>query len=298
VKNSPARMFQWAMDQCGFVVARRSDYYSPLPSRRRLQSTRGRWDKPSSLLGVDYDLAGMKGTLAELVALYQEEFLELMPYEEALQLGFGPGYPRLDAMVLYAMLRLKRPKRYVEVGSGLSTYYASLAAERNAREGSPMRITCVEPYPFEALWAIPEIRVLEQEVQDVGVELFTSLGRNDVLFIDSSHIVRLDGDVPFLFLEVLPAMAPGTVIHVHDIPFPYHGPHPAAYWIYESVWPMWWNESMLLHALLCGSNQFAVTLSAPLIRHHDEAFLRRMVTGYRGIEEEPNTFSSIWIERV
>jgi predicted O-methyltransferase YrrM len=298
VKNSPARMFQWAMDQCGFVVARKSDYYSPLPSRRRLQSTRGRWDKPSSLLGVEYDLAGMKVTLAELLALYQEEFLELMPYEEALQLGFGPGYPRLDAMVLYAMLRLKRPKRYVEVGSGLSTYYASFAAERNAREGSPMRITCVEPYPFEALWAIPEIRVLEQEVQDVGVELFRSLGRNDVLFIDSSHIVRLDGDVPFLFLEVLPAMSPGTLIHVHDIPFPYHGPHPAEYWIYERVWPMWWNESMLLHALLCGSSQFAVTLSAPLIRHLDEAFLRRVVSDYRGVEEEPNTFSSIWIERI
>jgi predicted O-methyltransferase YrrM len=298
VKRSPARAFQWAMDRCGFVVARKSDYYSPLPSRQRLRSTRGRWDRPSALLGVDYDLAGMKGTLAELVALYQEEFLALMPYEEALELGFGPGYPRLDAMVLYAMLRWKRPKRYVEVGSGLSTYYASLAAQRNEREGSPMRITCIEPYPFEALWAIPEIRVLEQEVQDVSVELFTSLDRNDVLFIDSSHIVRLDGDVPFLFLEVLPAMAPGTMIHVHDIPFPYHGPHPAEYWIYESVWPMWWNESMLLHALLCGSSQFAVTLSAPLIRHHDEAFLRRVVSDYRGVEEEPNTFSSIWIERI
>lgn len=248
--------------------------------------------------GIEYDLAGMKGTLADLLALYQEEFLELTPYEEVLQRGFGHGYPRVDAMVLYAMLRWKRPKRYVEVGSGLSTYYASLAAERNEREGSPMRITCVEPYPFEALWAIPEIRVLQQEVQDVGVELFTSLGRNDVLFIDSSHIVRLDGDVPFLFLEVLPAMAPGAVIHVHDIPFPYHGPHPAEYWIYECVWPMWWNESMLLHALLCGSSQFAVTLSAPLIRHYDEGFLRRVVSDYRGVDTEPNTFSSIWIERV
>ncbi|WP_433964964.1 class I SAM-dependent methyltransferase [Tunturiibacter gelidiferens] len=298
VKGSPVRAFQWAMDQCGFVVARKSDYYSPLPSRRRLQSTRERWDRPSALLGVEYDLAGMKGTLAELLALYQKEFLELMPYEEALQLGFGPGFPRLDAMVLYAMLRLKKPKRYVEVGSGLSTYYASLAAERNAREGSPMRITCVEPYPFEALWEIPEVRVVQQEVQDVGTELFTSLGRNDVLFIDSSHIVRLDGDVPFLFLEVLPAMAPGTVIHVHDIPFPYHGPYPAEYWIYESVWPMWWNESMLLHALLCGNGQFAVTLSAPLIRHHDEEFLRRVVSDYRGVDEEPNTFSSIWIEKI
>jgi hypothetical protein len=135
-------------------------------------------------------------------------------------------------------------------------------------------------------------------VQDVRLELFTGLGEDDVLFIDSSHIVRLDGDVPFLFLEVLPALGKGPLIHIHDIPFPYHCPYPADYWVYESVWPMWWNESMLLHALLCGNKEFAVSLSTPLIRHHDEAFLKQLIPGYRTIEEEPNTFSSIWLKRV
>jgi hypothetical protein len=120
-KSSPARAFQWAMDGCGFVVARKSDYYSALPSRRRLEATMGRWSKPSSLLGVGYDVAAMKGTLADLVARYHEEFMGLLPYEEALALGFGPGYTRLDAQVLYTMLRAKKPARYVEVGSGLST---------------------------------------------------------------------------------------------------------------------------------------------------------------------------------
>jgi len=75
------------MDVCGFVVARKSDYYSPLPSRRRLKATMGRWSKPSSLLGVAYDIAAMKGTLADLVARYHEEFMGLLPYEEALALG-------------------------------------------------------------------------------------------------------------------------------------------------------------------------------------------------------------------
>jgi hypothetical protein len=298
VKNSPARMFQWTMDVCGFVVARKSDYYSPLPSRRRLTSTMTRWTKPSSLLGVAYDLAEMKVTLADLIGRYHAEFMELLPYEDALALGFVPGYTRLDAQVLYAMLRAKKPARYVEVGSGLSTYYASLAAQKNANDGRPMQITCVEPYPFEALKTIPGITVLQHEVQDVGLEPFAGLGEDDVLFIDSSHIVRLDGDVPFLFLEVLPALRTGPLIHIHDIPFPYHCPYPAEYWIYEGVWPMWWNESMLLHALLCGNKQFAVTLSTPLIRHHDEAFLKQVIPDYQTIDEEPNTFSSIWLKRV
>jgi hypothetical protein len=139
LKNSPARVLQWTMDACGFVVARKSDYYSPLPSRRRLKSTMARWAKPSSLLGVAYDLAGMKVMLADLVDWYHEEFMGLLPYKEALALGFGPGYTRLDALVLYAMLRARKPARYVEVGSGLSTYYASLAGQRNASEGRPMR---------------------------------------------------------------------------------------------------------------------------------------------------------------
>jgi predicted O-methyltransferase YrrM len=298
LKNSPARVLQWTMDACGFVVARKSDYYSPLPSRRRLKSTMARWTKPSSLLGVAYDLAEMKVLLSDLVRRYHEEFTELLPYEEALALGFGPGYTRLDAMVLYAMLRARKPARYVEVGSGLSTYYASLAGQRNASEDRPMQITCVEPYPFEALKTIPGISVLQHEVQDVGLELFSGLGEDDVLFIDSSHIVRLDGDVPFLFLEVLPALRPGPLVHIHDIPFPYHCPYPAEYWIYKGVWPMWWNESMLLHALLCGNGQFAVILSTPLIRHHDEAFLKQLIPDYQTIDEEPNTFSSIWLKRV
>jgi predicted O-methyltransferase YrrM len=298
VKNSPARTFQWAMDVCGFVVARKSDYYSPLPSRRRLKSTLGRWTKPSSLLGVAYDLAGMKVTLADLVGRYHEEFMGLLPYEEARQLGFGPGYTRLDAQVLYAMLRARKPARYVEVGSGLSTYYANLAGQRNASEGRPMQISCVEPYPFAALQTIPGITLIQREVQGVGIELFTSLGEDDVLFIDSSHVVRLDGDVPFLFLEVLPALRPGPLVHIHDIPFPYHCPYPASYWIYERAWPMWWNESMLLHALLCGNRQFAVSLSTPLIRYHDEAFLKQLIPDYQTIDEEANTFSSIWLKRV
>jgi predicted O-methyltransferase YrrM len=298
VKKSSSRGFQWSMDVCGFVVARKGDYYSPLPSRRSLKATRERWDKPSGMAGISYDLAGMKVILAELIGKYGGEFLELPPYEEAAKLGFGPGYTRVDAMVLYCMLREKKPGRYIEVGSGLSTYFASLAAQRNASEGRPMQITCVEPYPFAALRTIPGIEVIESEVQDVAVEKFTALGEDDVLFIDSSHVVRIDGDVPFLFLEVLPALGPGPLVHIHDIPFPYYGPYPADLWVYKQVWPMWWNESMLLHALLVGNKQLEVTLSTPMLRHYDEAFLRATVPGYKSVSEEENTFSSIWLKRI
>jgi predicted O-methyltransferase YrrM len=298
IRGAPARIFQSAMDQCGYVVARKSDYYSPLPSRRAMQSTMARWTRPSSLLGVEYDLAEMKVKLKHLFCRYHAEFMDLLPYEQACGLGFGPGYTRLDAQILYAMLRAKKPAQYLEIGSGLSTYYASLAARRNASENRPMRITCVEPHPFAALKTIPDITLIEQEVQSVGLETFTALGADDVLFIDSSHIVRLDGDVPFLLLEVLPALRAGPLIHIHDIPFPYHGPYPADYWINQATWPVWWNESMLLHALLCGNRSFSIALSAPLLRYHDEPFLKQFIPNYQDIDEEPNASSAIWLKKV
>ena len=239
----------------------------------------------------------MKDNLTNWMGVYQDELDQLPPYEQSLQVGFGPGYTKLDAKILYVMLRVHKPARYLEVGSGLSTFYASLAARQNEREGQPMQITCIEPYPFTALKTISGIELIQKEVQDVDLELFSSLGPQDVLFIDSSHVVRLDGDVPFLFLEVLPALSSGTIIHVHDIPFPYHGPFPPEYWIYQRVWPMWWNESMLLHALLCGNSSFLITLSAPLLRFHDEAFLKKLIPDYQSIAEESNAFSSLWLRR-
>jgi predicted O-methyltransferase YrrM len=298
IKAVPARAIQGVMERCGLVAARASDYYSPLPSRRQLKLSMDRWSRPSSMRGIEYDLTAMKVTFSNLIAAYYREFEALGSFENASKAGFGPGYTRLDAIVLYAMIRMRKPAQYLEVGSGLSTYYANAAGQLNAREGRPMQITCIEPYPFDALLKMPGISVKKMPVQDASLDLFTALGRNDVLFIDSSHIVRLDGDVPFLFLEVLPILHPGLLIHVHDIPFPYHGPYPPDYWIYKQTWPVWWNESMLLHALLCGNKQFSITLSAPLIRYDDEAFLSDLVPGYKTIKEEPNTFSSIWLEKM
>ena len=94
-----------------------------------------------------------------------------------------------------------------------------------------------------------------------------------------SFLAIADFFAPAIARTVLPALRAGPLLHIHDIPFPYHCPYPDEYRIYKSVWPMWWNESMLLHALLCGNKQFAVSLSTPLIRYHDEAFLKELIPG-------------------
>lgn len=164
------------------------------------------------------------------------------------------------------------------------------------------KITCIEPHPFPKLDEIKRLDLIVSEVQSVPLEKFKELQSGDVLFIDSSHVVRIDGDVPFLILEVLPILASGVYVHIHDMPLPYNTPFPADYWtllrdMQSPHWPMYWNEAMLVQAFLAFNHEFEVVLSTPIIRHHDAAFLAANLPIYISIAIVPNTFSSLWLRR-
>lgn len=282
----------------GLNVAQVNDYYSPLPNVSNLKSTLKRWNKPSALAGIDFNIEEMKSKLSYLLARYYDEFSAIAPHRDLVKIGYGPGFTELDAMLLYITIRDLKPKRYIEVGSGLSTYYCSLAAQKNANEGSPLQITCIEPHPYNKLSEIENIEVLPREVQDIDLSLFHQLEANDILFVDSSHILRIDGDVPYLFLEVLPTLKQHVNIHIHDIPFPYNIPYPAEFWIIAQRWPVFWNEAMVLQAFLCFNSSFKITMSTPIIRYFDESFLKQQIDIYKSIDEDKITFSSIWIQKI
>jgi predicted O-methyltransferase YrrM len=294
----PAARVQKYLNRAGYTVALKADYYSPLVTASDLKPTFERWFRPSALKGIAYNLDQMQNAMSDLLSRYLREFSEIRPYEQLQREGFGPGYTAVDALTLYMMLRDLKPRRYIEVGSGLSTYYCSLAAAKNASEGHPLRITCIEPHPFEKLHTIPSIHVIPKQVQDVELSLFHELQKDDVLFIDSSHILKIDGDVPFLYLEVLPTLSVGVVVHIHDVPFPYNVPYPPQLWVFGQEWPMLWNEAMVVQAFLSFNDSFRIIMSAPLIRYFDEDFLKRSIPIYESTEQNPNTFSSLWLKRV
>jgi hypothetical protein len=285
------------MGPLGYNVSRRKNFYSPLPGLPDLKRHESRWNKPSTMSGLNFDLAEMRRRISHLLETYLDEFMALPPYAEMHAKGFGLGYTPVDALTLYIMIRDLKPSRYLEVGSGLSTYYAWLSGEKNKTDGAPLSITCIEPYPQPNLYTLPGVEVISKEVQDVEIETFRTLSGGDVLFIDSSHVVRLDGDVPFLLLEVLPSVASGVNIHVHDIPFPYNVPYPAERWVFGQAEPMYWTEAMLLQAFLAFNPEFEIQLSLPIIRHADEGFLRSLIPIYETVEENSNAFSSIWLRR-
>jgi predicted O-methyltransferase YrrM len=247
-------------------------------------------------------LEAQKKMLKSLMGKYWDEYCALPRYAKNSDLGFGLGCPELDLMILFMMIRELKPKRYLEVGSGLSTYYCSLAAQANVSSTGDLKIICIEPYPFERLHSVKGIELIQSEVQDVNKDLFRELEEGDVLFIDSSHVVKIDGDVPFIFLEILPVLKNGVIIHVHDIPFPFNSPYPPEQWVLgqrasSPPWPMYWNEAMLLQAFLAFNSSYEILLSTPLIRHFEEQFLKNTVPIYKSINEQPDTFSSIWLKK-
>ncbi|HEX4189873.1 MAG TPA: class I SAM-dependent methyltransferase, partial [Marmoricola sp.] len=274
VRRNRIRLSHWFFGLLGLNIVARKDYYSTLPVLEDIAATRERWDRPSELAGVEIDLNAVQKNLGTLADAWEQEFRTVAPDHGAnAAKGFGPGYPAFDARTLYYKIREHKPARYLEVGSGLSTYYASLAATKNAAEGSPMSITCIEPYPYDALRTIEGFDLIEGFVQDVPVSRFAELEAGDVLFIDSSHALKIDSDVAYLFLEVLPRIKPGVYVHIHDVHFPYNGPFPADTWIFGERPPVYWNEAMVVQAFLAFNSAFEVQLSTPMIRHFDEQFL-------------------------
>lgn len=288
-----------AVNRLGLNVARTRDFYSPLPVIAALERRRERWQRPSALPGVEYDLDAMKGRLAALVRDHGEDWACLPPYGELAGALFGPGFTEVDSLVLYLMMRDLKPRRAIEVGSGLSTYYLHHAGTENAAEGHPLSLTSIDPFPFGGLERLPGVQVIAREVQDVGFDTFAELQAGDLLFIDSTHVVKLDGDVPYLFLEVIPRLAPGVVVHVHDVHFPWNVPYPPDRYVLEPRWPTFWTEAMLLQAFLAFNRDFEILLSTPLLRHHDEPFLAATLPGYRPVEADDfdTHFGSLWMRR-
>jgi hypothetical protein len=235
-------------------------YYSPVPDIEDLHA-RGVFQRKSKLPGVDMRISHQLELLAELGKKYGEECQ--WPHEctgddqryHTSHSGFSYGC----AAALHSMIRKHRPRRIFEIGSGGSSRVISAALVRNHQEGGHQsEYTIIDPYPAETTRTLPGItRLLEDRVEAVGPGIFQELDNDDILFVDSGHTVRVGGDVNFLLLDVVPAVHPGVIVHVHDIPMPYEY---AEVYYTNPRFRMLWTESYLLQAFLSHNHAFEILL--------------------------------------
>jgi hypothetical protein len=276
-------------------------YYSEVPDRRSLRADRSSWARPVVLTGVDWDLDEQLAWLAKVCGPYVHE-VEGLDQWRSLGTDRGPGYGPIESQVLHSVVRSLAPARIVEVGSGVSTVISRWAADRNAADArNATEITCIEPFPREALLALPGVDVVTRPAQEVDAALFERLESGDLLFIDSTHALRTGSELARLYLEVLPRLAPGVVVHIHDIVLPYlFMPD-----VLDSVFD--WQETTLLAALLTGNDGFRVLAAQAALHHERPAELERILPDYRPRATRDGLYvagadaghypSSIWLAR-
>ena len=162
--------------------------------------------------------------------------------------AFGPG----DADVWYQVIRALKPKRIMEIGGGYSSLVAAAAIKRNNKD-TPYQCNHLVIDPFLPKLPIANIMLPTSPVERIPVSFFRALRRGDILFIDSTHMIRPDGDVLFEYLALLPTLAPGVLVHIHDIFTPDDYPKD---WREDRV--LFWNEQYLLEAFLTQNDQWEI----------------------------------------
>ena len=233
-------------------------FYSPVvdPEELRPEADRIWPTETGEMSGMDFNDACHAYVLDRLFPEFFGDFdyAEHGPEDDQLTQFYvqNPQFSRLDARLLFVLLRAWKPARVIEVGSGYSTL---LMADVNRRFlGGSTQIVAVEPYPRSFLAGLNgQIELIEKRVQDVAVETFLQLEAGDVLFIDSSHVMKTGSDVNHLYFEILPRLKPGVRVHVHDIFLPAEYP---VEWVLDDNRS--WNEQYLLRALLMFSARFRV----------------------------------------
>jgi methyltransferase family protein len=232
------------------VVAR--TFYSPIPDLARLPPDT--FDRVSALPGIAWDLDGQLEFVRSRVApaLAGPSAAGGVAATE----GYDPdsSYNLADAAVLYGMIRGLAPGRIVELGSGHSTLIMARAACENEAAGGATVLESYDPYPGVAQPPLAGLARLERvRAQDVPPAVFETLVAGDVLFVDTTHTVKLGSDVNFIVLEVLPRLGPGVVVHLHDIFLPFE---------YPRSWPedfgLYWSEQYLLQAFLAFNSGYEV----------------------------------------
>ena len=233
-------------------------FYEPIPDTQSLPETL--WSQPSELVGIDMSDAKQLDLLRNQFPKFRSEY-------ENISAEPAPGevwpFSRTDVLVAYCMVRHFQPQRIIEVGSGFSSVVLGQAAAKNKSSA----LICIDPFPPEVVREtnrIPALQsLIEKKVQDVDLEFFSQLASGDILFIDSSHTVKAGGDVNHLFLEILPRLKPGVIVHVHDIFFPFD---------YRRDWMLeefrFWTEQYLLQAFLIFNPEFEVLIANSYLNHY------------------------------
>ncbi len=232
-------------------------YYSPIPSQQEVRANEALiWGEvPRSLPALDLNEPGQVAVFDELKKYYADLPFADKPKPNLRYYFDNDWFTYGDGTILYSMIRHLKPKRIIEIGSGYSS--AVMLDTNDLFFGGQIACTFIEPNPERLLTLLRDSdqsrnRVITQKVQEVGLDCFGELSAGDILFVDSSHVSKVNSDVNWILFKILPALRQGVTVHFHDVFAGFEYPKE---WILEG---RAWNEDYLLRAFLQYNHAFRV----------------------------------------
>ena len=272
--NKAVRRSSRLFESMGFQVVA-ANYNSPIP--RSTEMGDSLFNSLSDCVGIDWNQA------------VQEEYLtQVFPkYSGEVKFSENPWISPIDATILHAMIRHHQPRKIVEVGSGYSTGVAAAAITMSGSGGS--EVVAIDPQPRTTLLEdTPGLsRIIREPIQKVA---FGEITDCDLLFIDSSHIVKMGGDVNYEILEIVPRLKVGAIIHWHDILLP------GEYWKdWVTLNHNFWTKQYLLQAFLQFNHDFEIIWSSQYMSVNSPEAVRSTFPEFAPTESR---ISSFWIRRI
>jgi hypothetical protein len=293
-----------AMQKIGINVTP-NHFYWPIPDLAKLEKRQ--WPEKAMPVGVDLRMPEQINLLQNFAKKYGNEW-KFPEQPDGMSYHYNNGlFESVDAEIAYSIVRHFAPSRIIEIGGGYSTRILRAALQKNLLEsGIRGELITVDPFCDLALSSISKL--IQKPVQDVEMDLFMSLGENDILFIDSSHVISVGSDVVFEYLEIVPRLRKGVIVHAHDIFLPSDYPR-------EPVLKKmcFWSEQYLLQSFLSFNPSFEVLWgSSSMQAFHPEVLNKhfpRWGQSYQTVPHEKRKFvptidsqrawpSSFWMKRV
>lgn len=274
-------------------------YYSPIPDMSSVSTSDwdSRYHEEPGVPGIEINDAGQLALISKFAQCLDEFPFSDSPSSQHRYWLDNEFFSYGDGVALYGLFRQLKPRRIIEIGSGYSS--AAMLDLDDIFSHSSVEFVFVEPHPRRLYGLLrPSDRnrhvIIEKPVQEVPLEIFSSLNRNDILFIDSSHVTKFRSDVNRIIFRILPRLNPGVVVHFHDIPWPFEYPE---HWIRSG---RAWNEAYLVRSFLQFNSTFKILFFGPyLVAEHSEVIRNNLPLMLR-VPSSRFTLgnTSLWVQKI
>lgn len=260
-------------------------YESPYPDIEEIHSKEAEiFNRNREVLGINFNISRQLELLAIMSNMESPLWKNEFDSKRRRYTYHNTWFCKGSADALYYMIRILKPQNIIEVGSGYST--AAMLDVNEEYFDNSIHIDSIEPYP-ERLKSLlrnsDNLEVSECGLQDISLSFFEKLNENDILFVDSSHVAKVNSDINYLFFEILPRLNKGVYIHFHDVFYPFIYPKQ---WVYEG---RAYNEMYLLRAFLMDNTKYSIQLFGDMMQYMYSKKLSENIQGCGS--------GSLWIKK-